>query len=425
MDVHPPLFFLFLHVAGLAYTPEWVTRVVMVAIGAASVAIFFALVKLWAGERAAVVAALCAAFMPMLIFYDTWVRMYVAADALGLTQLLLLSVIVRRADIAGVRRRLLWFGWVLACILAVYTIYLAWFLVIAQVLFVAVLYRSQLLRATAGACAVIIAFLPQVQTMLSQMQVGGITFRGFQSSPLASILSLPGQMTIAPQLEGTAFLVCDILAWVWLAAALWGVLTYAPRSLLPWLAVPAILTIVYNIAANKLIYIDRYFLICSYAVAAWTGCLYSVARERPNAALVKACYGLVAALVVFGCIWAVDPNFYTADWPGATQIIEDQAQPGDFIVLEQGMSMFDVLRVPSIARIPSVQVWHPDQVNPALSAAEQHKRVWVVAYEPRGIDPNLVLLNELGKRYRAVSIHRFNRYLPAEDIVLILFVRGS
>jgi hypothetical protein len=422
-DVHPPLFFLLLHFLGLANAPWWVPRLLMVAIGTVAVAIFFFIVRIWAGERAAIVALICAAFMPVLVFYDTWVRMYVLSDALMLTQFLLLSIVLTRSELSIRQQWLLWIGWTLAVTAAGYTLYVAWFAAASQLLYVAWAHRPKFTAAAGALAAAIVLWSPQMPTLLHQLGMGGKTFQGFFGHQVSGLFALPGQATIAPELEGTAATLAAAFAWVWLAIGLWAAVSSSPRSLIPWLGMPAVLTFAYGIATHKLIYLDRYYMLLAYAFSAWTGCAFALASQRRSVPLRGIVVGVVAGVIALGIAYATIPKFYTADWPGVAKVLAEETQPGDLIIMEQGMPQWSMAGNKDIATHPHMFLFWANQIPSAVADAAKYRRVWVMAYEPRGIDPNLTLLNQLGKHYRLTAAYPFNRWLPAEDVVLLLFTR--
>ena len=423
LDVHPPLLFLLLHALDLVHAPLWVPRMLMVLLGTVCVVMLYSIVRAWASPQAAVVAALCAAVMPVLVFYDTWIRMYVVGDALVLAELLLLSIALVRTDLQPFQRRLLWSGWAAAAALAGYTLYLTWFAALAQVLYVAFLRRDQLLKIVAALGIAIALWSPQMPTLWHQIHIGGTTFQGYKGHEISGLLSLPGQATLVPQLEGAASNVAAAIAWLWLVASLVLALAYSRRSLLPWLGMPALLTFVYGLLTHKLIYLDRYYLLIAYAVAAWTGCAYAFAVERGKQLLRFGIAALLAAVTALGTAYATVPAFYTADWPAVSDALSQGEHSGDVVLAEQGMPFWALPDDKSITAHPHMFIFYASQIPKALHDVQPFKRVWVIAYEPRGIDPDLVLLRELGKRYRLASVHQFNRLLPAEDVVLLLFVR--
>lgn len=421
LDVHPPLLFLALHVLGLAHPPDWVPRMTAVLLGTASIVMLAAIVRIWAGETAAMVAAACAAVMPVLVFYDTWIRMYVLSDALVLAQFLILSWILTSEQPR--RSWWLWAAWAFAVVLAGYTLYLAWFATLAQVLFVLFARRDRLLAATLSSAAAVLAWLPQVPALLHQLGMGGQTFQGFHGHELSGLLLLPGQVTVAPELEGTFAVAAAAFSWFWIVIGLCAVLLVARTSLLPWLAMPALLTFVYGLATHKLIYLDRYYIFLAYALAAWTGCLVALAWQRQWRLTFAATVVALAAVLVIGTAYAFDPMFYTADWPSVARSLAQGEQHDDLVLAEQGMPYWTMPGDQDILSHEHLFIFYANQIPKALGAARDHRRVWVIAYEPRGIDPDLTLLHQLGTSFHLVSAERFDRYLPAENVVLLLFAR--
>lgn len=422
-DVHPPLYFMLLHFLGLAHAPDWIPRMLMVVLGTISVVLLYWVVRIWTDERAAIVAGVSAAFMPVLVFYDTWVRMYALSNALVLTQFYVLSLLLTRDGYMFLQRRWLWLGWVLAVVAAGYTLYIAWFAVAAQLLYVAFMQRKRLIEFGTALLVAFVLWMPQVPALLQQMGKGGLTFQGFAGHQLAGLFSIPAQATLVPQLEGWPSGVAVVVTWVWLGVGLWAVLTYARNSLLPWLGAPALLIFLYGLVTHKLIYLDRYYMSLGYALAAWTGCLVALAMQRGWRSVAVATVVFVAAFSALGIAYAVLPGFYTADWPAVASALSRQEQPGDLVLMEQGMPFWTLANDKDIIDHPHMYIFYPNQIPKALDAARGHKRVWVMAYEPRGIDRDLVLLHSLGKVYRLASVQQFNRYLPAEDVVVLLFVR--
>jgi hypothetical protein len=421
-DVHPPLLFLALHALGLIHAPDWVARMIAVVLGTASVLMLYAVVRIWADEWAALGAGACAAVMPVLVFYDTWVRMYVLSDALVMAQFLILSLILKRAD-STKARWWLWAAWAVATVLAGYTLYLSWFATLAQLLYVLALRRDQIVAAGAALACAVVAWFPQVPALLHQLGMGGQTFQAFHGHELGSFLLLSGQATIAPELEGWFAALAAAFAWIWILAAFWAAISYSRTSLLLWLGMPALLTMIYGVFTHKLIYLDRYYIFFAYALSAWTGCLIMLAVQRRWRGALVGTIAALAGVAILGIAYSTDSMFYTADWPGVAKALASELQPGDLIIMEQGMPQWSMAGDKDIATHRHLYLFWANQIPGTLSTAQKFKRVWVMAYEPRGIDPNLSLLNELGRHYRLAAAYPFNRFLPAEDVVLLLFTR--
>jgi hypothetical protein len=422
-DAHPPAFFAFLAAIHAWYVPFWVPRLAMVVFATTSVGLLFATVRLWATELAALVAAACAAFMPSLVYYDTWIRMYAPFYFTVLLALFTLSLILKRNDLGVAARRVLWLTWTLSNVLCVYTLYLGWFFVAVQVLFVLALRRDALPKACAGTVACALAWMPQLRAFLHQYGAGGNNLRYFAGHEVSTILSLPGQATLVPQLEGWPSVAGAIVAWIWLAIAFWLAVRTQPRSLLLWLVAQPVLLVGFCLLAHKVIFLDRYYLMFAYAAAAWTGCAVSSSASRlakPVWIGLAACF---AALAAMGSAFAADPDFYTADWPAVIGQLEADSQPGDFILIESGMGSWAVFRSQELARHPRFMVWFSQNIAQAYTTAKKYPRVWFIAYQARGADPNLELLADLERDYHLKEFRLYRRALPAEDVSVGLFVR--
>lgn len=423
VDAHPPLFFLFLHAFGLAQAPEWLPRIIMVAFGTASVALLFACVRLWVSPQAALIAAVCAAFMPSLVFYDTWIRMYVFSNFFALLGFYALSVLLTTDDLSVRRRRILWIAWTLCNAVGPYLLYIGWFFTAAQVLYVLTVRRDAAVRALAGATSAALMWLPQLPTFLRQTQVGGLNFAAYQHHELSALGLLAGQATFVPELEGYGADVGAVLAWLVIIFSLWCSLKIAPRSVLPWLGAPAVLLLLYSAASHKWIYLDRYYLMLAYGVAAWAGCVFQWALDANRRPVLAGLAVAVTALVILGTVYGGDSAFYTADWPGVETLLLSQSQPPDLLVLEQGMSNWALMRNPDIKRHPYILVWRPPDIENAWQLLKPYRRVWFVAYQPRGVDPHLLLLSRLQRGYHLTTFHDFEKALPAESVSVGLFVR--
>jgi len=423
LDVHPPLLFLALHGLILVHAPLWVPRLLAAILGTVSVVMLSAIVRIWADQRAALVAGACATVMPVLVFYDTWVRMYVLSDALVLAQFLILSWILTSPEGQRPRRLWLWAAWALATVLAGYTLYLSWFATLAQGLYVLCFRRDRLAGLAVALGCSLLAWTPQMPALLHQLGMGGQTFQSYRGHELGGVLLLSGQATIAPELEGFLATAGAAVAWIWIAIGLCAVLVAARKTLLPWLGAPALITFAYGLATHKLIYLDRYYIFFAYALAAWTGCLVTLAVARRWQLALATTSVLIVGLLALGTAYALDPAFYTADWPAVAAALARSEQPGDLVLAEQGMPYWTMPDDQNILSHEHLFIFYPDQIPKALRAASRHKRVWVIAYEPRGIDPDLVLLSDLGRSFHLVSAQPFNRYLPAEDVVVLLFAR--
>ncbi len=424
LDVHPPLFWLALHGLLALHVPDIAIRLLMALFGVACVALLYAIVCVWHGVRAGLVAAGCAALMPSLIYYDVMIRMYGLFDCLTLGSFAILSLLYTRGELAVSSRRLLWTAWAIAIALLLYTQYLGFMVVAAQVLYAGCLRRDGLVRSLAGAGAACALWLPQLNTFWYQLPGGGIAFPFYAQHQLSALYELVGQATIAVQTHGAAYFVgwTSLIAWAWLIAALVVALPGNAKALSVWLCAPAALTLVYGALAHKLLYVDRYYLVLALGLCALTG----IAAERLSQThKVGAAPGWAAAiaLAAFAFLYAFDPAYYPADWPAVAGLFRARAQSHDLMIFDQGSPFFALDRIGALAGHPAIVVFHRRDVQGAVGLAQPFHRIWLVLFQSGPVDPDARILHELASRYRIVGYWEFFRQLPAEGASVVLFSR--
>jgi len=425
LDVHPPLFLLVTHALHSVGVSDIGMRLIMAALGVASVGMFYGIVRAWHGEHVALIAAAFAAFMPSLIFYDTMIRMYAPFDAFAVATFLLLSFLYTREDLTVAQRRALWCGWAFACGAMIQTLYLGFFVIAAQLGYAALVRRDGLVRSLIGAAIACLTWLPQLPTFLNQLPRGGLAFPFYAQHQLAALFELPGQATIAVQTHGAGLVVvlASLFAWAWIAISLAVGLRGNAASVAIWMGVPALLTLAYSAIAHKLLYTDRYYLLFAYALCALTAvALVRATARRTN--LGWACGVVAGATVgVLGCAYTFDDRLYTADWPHIAQLLGERTQPRDLIVMEQGSPFFVLERGPQLGRHPLILVFHRGQVAPTLDLVKPFRRVWLLLFQSGPVDPNADLVVGFEKRYRVAGLWAFERWLPAENATVVLFVQ--
>ncbi|HLW37870.1 MAG TPA: glycosyltransferase family 39 protein [Candidatus Eremiobacteraceae bacterium] len=426
LDVHPPLFLYLLHGWLALHSSDGAIRLRMVVFGVASVWLLYAIVLRWHGPRAAVVAMLCASAMPSLIFYDSMIRMYAPFDTLALLSFLLLSILLTRSDLSVAGRRALWVGWVLVSALSWYTLYLGFFITLAQLLYVALLRRDALPRALLGTACAAVAFAPQWSTLAYQLPRGGLAFPFYAQHQLQALLELAGQATIAVQMHGNDVLAiaAGVLAWGWMAAALALAAPGNRASLALWLGAPAALTLAYGVLAHKLLYADRYYLLLAYALCAWTGVAVDRLAQRIPARATRPA-ALLAAGVLLGIavLYVFNPVLYTANWPGVAALLRTRSQPNDLIVFDQGSPFFVLERGTSLGRHPLLVVLRRSDVAGSIRLSQTFNRVWLVLFQSGPVDPDNALFSALRARRTVAGVWSYPRALPAENVEVILFER--
>jgi len=135
IDIHPPLYYLILHIWTLILGPSAVAvRLFSVVAGTLSIPLMFLVGRRLFGRRTGIVAALVMAVAPFHVYYSQEARMYALVALLVLLSIhLFLSLLERQA--AGTPTRVLWLMYLMVTSLAMYTEYYAAFVPLAQTLY--------------------------------------------------------------------------------------------------------------------------------------------------------------------------------------------------------------------------------------------------------------------------------------------------
>jgi len=130
VDIHPPLYYALMQLWLLAFGKDAVAlRLLSVAIGVAAIPLLYLVAKRLFGRRTALAAAFLFAIAPLQIYYAQELRMYGLVTALTLASAALQLALLER-EIRDWRLEL---GYVLVTAAALYTQYLAAFIIVAQI----------------------------------------------------------------------------------------------------------------------------------------------------------------------------------------------------------------------------------------------------------------------------------------------------
>jgi hypothetical protein len=422
LDVHPPGFTVFVRALLALHLSDPAIRVVMALLGTISVALLMQIVAAWRRPSEEVLAAgACAALMPALIFYDGMIRMYAPFDALVLCSFLIVSVLAANDTIAPLRRRLLWVAWTVCIAASIWLLYLGVFAIVAQLAYFAVARRDGLARALAGAAVAVALWLPQWPTFVHQMPEGGLAFAQLLANSGAAIAGLSAQFTIAPFATGAQAAFLAVVAWAAIALSFAAMLRVASRTLLPWLGLPAALTLGYSLVAHKALYLDRYYLIAAYALCAWAGAALGLAIARAprvaNPVAILAGVALLAQAVVY----AVDPANYTADWPAVEQRIFD-GRPAAY-VFDRGTPVHVIERAGLLTGRSYAGILSVADADATVAVLHRYPRVWYVEYQRAQVDPDARVVRFLIANYHTGGEWTFPRDVPGESVTVGLFYR--
>jgi hypothetical protein len=422
LDVHPPGFTVFLRALIALHFSDLAIRVTMAIIGTISVALVMRIMNAWRRDQTEVLAAgACAALMPALIFYDGMVRMYAPFDALVLCSYWIVSVLAANDDLHPMRRRALWVAWTMCLAASIWLLYLGFFMIAAQLAYFAVVRREGLIRGLAGAAASFALWLPQLPTFVHQMPQGGLAFAQLLNDVPAAIAALSAQCTIAPFAQGSQLVVIAALMWIAFAVFFVTTVRAASRTVLPWLGMPAALIIVYALVAHKALYLDRYYLIATYAICAWAGVALAQLRERRPQAMRSVAIVAGAGLFAQAIVYAVDPANFTADWPAVEQRISTGA-PAAY-VFDRGTPVHVIERSGMLAGRSYAGILSPADADATVASLRRFPRVWYIEYQRFQVDPDARVIHYLIANYHVGGQWTYPRDVPGETVTVGYFYR--
>jgi 4-amino-4-deoxy-L-arabinose transferase-like glycosyltransferase len=167
VDLTPPLYYVLTWLIERFGDSVVGLRLVSLLAGVAAVPLTYELGRVTVGRRAAVVGAAVMAFSPYLIFYSTEARAY----ALLMVLLLACSVALLRALESGDRRW--WAAYAVLSCAAMYTHYIAAFLLLGQLIWAGLTHRDALRALVISNLAAAIGFVPWLPTLIKETRSAG------------------------------------------------------------------------------------------------------------------------------------------------------------------------------------------------------------------------------------------------------------
>jgi 4-amino-4-deoxy-L-arabinose transferase-like glycosyltransferase len=357
---HVPLYFMLVRLWSCLGHSEFALRLFSVIWGVAGVALVYRLGHLINGQAVGIVSALLLALSPFHIWYSQEARMYTLASVSTLAGSWLLLRFLRHEA----RRDLV--GYVLCMSVAVYTHYLALFVLVAHYAFFSLYYRyvrRTFVRWLAAAGIVTLLFgiwwaMMMVSGGFARSPIGWIaparwyepalTLLTFAAGPTVNLARPAGYLTMGALLAAVGLTVARVQRERLpraVPAAMIAVSTVqrrtdrllGPRFLLCWLAVPVLLTWLISldlpISQKRSIYVDRYLITVLppfLVLAAWgLVSLWENGRWVACAALILAVVGVVPSLLSM----YRDPAYSRDNWRGAMAHLGAERQVGDVLLL--------------------------------------------------------------------------------------------
>ncbi len=441
-DIHPPLYYLLLHVwVRFVGVSDVGVRSLSALVGVLTVLVVFAIGRRWFGATAGLAAACLAAVSPFLIYYSQEARMYALAallSALAMSLFLRLLTVTAEGGTAGAQpapgaaRRgtaLLWLAYVCSAAGAMYSHYFAATVVLAQGLLAAVLLVNGARRRRAGAAqlvrrwlpvglafvAIACLYLPWLPVMARQFgdwpaisEFYGLRELVARLFPIFSLgLSSEPAQTLPELLVFAAVLGLGALrirrAGVHNAAA-------AHLLVVLWLVVPVVM--MYALSLRRPLYNPKFLLVAAPAFCLLLGNGLGVlldaavaAQRRPWRALAAA-LALAASLIMAGAslrslhAYYSDARYARDDYRSLVQTISASQRTGDAVVLN-APGQIDIFG--HYYRGPVSPYLLPQQrpLDERATVAEleriaaDHPRLWVVYYGDQQADPRRVIASWL------------------------------
>lgn len=419
VDIHPPFYYMTLHVWLLIGDGEAQVRLLSVVMGVAGVATLYLLARRLFNLWVAMAAAALLALSPLHVWYSQETRMYAMLTLLGL----LTSYLMVRALLDNSRPA--WIGYAACAILMLYTHYYALFVLLFQNVVAAYLaWHGDIERQALGRWIVMqvvaaLAFLPWLPVMIGQVRSGGggwVARTGVPSvRDLAGVASLytlgPDLAWYAPLLRRAAYAVCGLLVLVGLFSGRrqGHGLSVGVAFCLLYLVVPV--TTSWAVSQAKPLFSQRYLLpfLPPYYILLANGLdTLRTSIVRPSAARWLWAAALAALLVVGGIgIVGSATHEQQADWRGIATYIVSNAQPDDVVVFVPGWNWkpFDYYARGRVALegdtpIPLTATEVPRLVDDAIKG---RTRLWLVQAEGHYADPDNALRSYLDRTYRRLD----------------------
>lgn len=391
-DFHPPLVYLIGHGLFALSRDAYLFRIVSVVFGVAGVAATYAVARR-AIPRFALLATLFVAVNPTLVFFDGLFRMYAL-----LWSLCTISWAVLLWALDDPRKPPRWALYAASLALLLYTQYLAFFTLAAQIAYVGVFHRRQT-GFWVAAGAALVAFAPWVPILLIQYPLGGTAYNAmhghwsqmWQAVPLLLVDGLPPALEFSPLLGA--------LLWIVIIAGL--VLAVLQRRwLVLALLTPLAIQICYSLISGKLLLGQRYLL---QAIPPLVFILLIVVDQLWHTRFRPVALGFVAALVVMMTAGTIDKHFLSqympVDWTQYRRFLDAKMQPGDAVVLDGSMTYYVLIGSKAASDRPRFLIADPDGAAKLAAQAAKMPRVWFVDYQSELPDPQHVAFSILARTH--------------------------
>ena len=402
-DTHPPLYpFLLWAWMPLVGSHAFATRALAALVGIAAVPLMFVLGKRLADTRVAFIAALLTTVSPLLIYYSQETRMYEQVAVFSLASAYLTICFSGKPNKTWVA------GYLLVSLLAMYTHYSAFFVWVAENIFVALRFRKNfdaLKRWAIFQIALIVVYVPWIilQTAFLRGKASARfdewSWRGIEMIFGKTLLAFSAGLTLnhpLPQMIAVLFMFCAIFGTLNAVRQNNSAQWFAPI----YFSGPVIIAFVVNPIMP--FFFERYVLIAlpGFYLTVALGIAF-IARRIPITAIV------IVSVMIFAngfALW----NFYFNDayakgmYGRMMTYVSEHAQAGDALVLNNPLQKplylyYAPRNIPAFYLPDGTPLEDPSTRAELANIANQHSRIWLVMFgNPAEYDPTGYLERYLG-----------------------------
>jgi len=393
--VHPPLYYLVLHVWLPLARGEFVVRAPSAFLGVLAVASMFPMAALVGGKRLGLISAFALAISPLHIWYSQEARMYSLIVFLTLLANYFFGRLLRKD------RPINWLGYSIFILLAMYTHYLTLFVILAQGAYLILLRPRNRVLLTKWLLSMLIAGTLVAPWLAAIFLTGGFYQAniswirpavpqdlfwtlydfglGFSSNP-ANLFNVLAALSIAAIL-------------VYVAVRLFrGKIPVRQRNVLRfvwyWLSLPLILVFLISLdwplPQRRSIYMDRFLipLLPAFLILVGYGITQVFDRKKTLGALVAVV--LLALTGASTCSLFLDQTYRRDDWRQAITEIRENAQSGDVLLVRPHhyvpLYYYDLQEIPwlTVPYLESAQAYDTFLDAELSSSASEGGRLWTM-----------------------------------------------
>lgn len=380
-DFNPPLSYMInFFWSRLAGYSEIALRTPSVIFGVFTVYLLYKIGELIFPKQRSSVAALLLATSGLHLYYSQEARMYslVAMAVTGSFWALL-------SFLKGQRRL---FYYLVFSLVLIYSHYLAWFVLPAQLILVFLLKPTKLKSIVVTQFAAVIGFLPWLPIFFQQLKtglsaaganqqwasvVGGANLKNLILIPIKFLI---GRLSIENNIVFAAVLFLPLLLASWLfflAVKHWRQNRFSSLSLFSWFVLPLLMIIIISFKLPVLAYFRLLFLLPAFYLILILGINYLPQFWQKPLIIV-----LVLINIISSSIYLFNPRFHRENWRRLTQILVEKNHSFAPVVI------IPVVDAPLRYYYASNNIIPSDKIESVLDQSE----LWLVPYAEPIFDPS-------------------------------------